>query len=126
MRWWGPASTVTALAQCVVRHRTDGQSRRVVMEIPDHVDVLCRMAQGGQMRCSVSTVIGHAPPTSVVIYGTEGTLKVAEGGTGDSPFELWAAGAATSGCAASTSRRRRWADGGSRRSSSTQCAVSSR
>ena len=89
MRWIGPATTVTALAQCVVRHRTDEGGRRVAMEIPDHLDVLCRMAQGGQMRCSVSTVIGLAPSTSVAIYGTEGTLKVAEGGGDDSPFELW-------------------------------------
>ena len=89
MRWVGPASTVTALAQCVVRHRTDEQGRRVAMEIPDHVDVLCRMAQGGQMRCSVSTVSGLAPPTSVAIYGTEGTLRVTERTSGSSPFELW-------------------------------------
>ena len=89
MRWVGPASTVTALAQSVVRHRTDAQGRRVAMEIPDHIDVLCRMAQGGQMRCSVTTVEGHAPPTSVAIYGTEGTLKIAEGGPDGSPFGLW-------------------------------------
>ena len=89
MRWVGPAATVTALAQSVVRHRTDARGRRVAMEIPDHVDVLCRMAQGGQMRCSVSTVIGHAPPTSVAIHGTEGTLKVVEGGTGAGSFDLW-------------------------------------
>ena len=89
MRWVGPASTVTALGQCVVRHRTDAQGRRVAMEIPDHVDVLCRMAQGGQMRCSVSTVSGHAPPTSVVIHGTEGTLKVVEDDARSLSFGLW-------------------------------------
>ena len=89
MRWVGPASTVTALVQCVVRHRTDEQGRRVAMEIPDHIDVLCRMAQGGQMRCSVSTVEGLAPPTTVAIYGTEGTLKVIEVSSGGFPFELW-------------------------------------
>ena len=89
MRWVGPASTVTALAQCVVRHRTDAQGRRVAMEIPDHVDVLCRMAQGGQMRCSVSTVSGHAPPTSVTIHGTEGTLKIGAEDAGGSSFGLW-------------------------------------
>ncbi len=89
MRWVGPASTVTALAQCVVRHRTDEQGRRVAMEVPDHIDVLCRMAQGGQMRCSVSTVSGLAPPTSVAIHGTDGTLRIVEGGAGEPPFELW-------------------------------------
>ena len=89
MRWVGPASTVTALGQRVVRHRTDAQGRRVAMEIPDHIDVLCRMAQGGQMRCSVSTVIGLAPPTSVAIHGTEGTLKIMEGGAGGTAPVLW-------------------------------------
>ena len=89
MRWVGPASTVSALAQRVVRHRTGADGRRVAMEIPDHIDVLCRMAQGGQMRCSVSTVIGLAPPTSVAIYGTEGTLKIAEGGADGSASSLW-------------------------------------
>ena len=89
MRWVGPASTVTALAQYVVRHRIDAQGRRVAMEIPDHVDVLCRMAQGGQMRFSVSTVIGLAPTASVAIHGTEGTLKVAEDDSGRSGFALW-------------------------------------
>ena len=89
MRWVGPASTVTALAQCVVRHRTDERGRRVAMEIPDHVDVLCRMAQGGQMRGSISTVTGHAPSTSIVIYGTEGTLKISENDAGELPFGLW-------------------------------------
>ena len=89
MRWVGPASTVTALAQRVVRHRTDADGRRVAMEIPDHVDVLCRMAQGGQMRFSISTVIGLAPPTSVAIYGTEGTLKIAEGAAGEFAPSLW-------------------------------------
>ena len=88
MRWVGPASTVTALAQRVVRHRTDADGRRVAMEIPDHVDVLCRMAQGGQMRFSISTVIGLAPPTSVAIHGTEGTLKVTEDGAEGSGFAL--------------------------------------
>ena len=89
LRWLGPATTVTALAQCVVRHRSDEQGRRVAMEIPDHVDVLCRMAQGGHLRCSVSAVIGLAPGTSVTIYGTDGTLKVAGVDTGGSPFGLW-------------------------------------
>ena len=88
MRWIGPATTVTALSQCVVRYRADGEGRRVAMEVPDHVDVLCRMSQGGQLRCSVSTVFGHAPPTSVTLYGTDGTLKIAGSDAGGG-FELW-------------------------------------
>ena len=78
MRWVGPATTVTALGQCVVCHRPDNHGRRVTMEIPDHLDILCRMARGGQMRCSVSTVIGHPPLSSITLHGTEGTLEIAE------------------------------------------------
>ena len=91
MRWVGPATTVTALAQCVVGRRTSEQGRRVAMEIPDHIDVLCRMAQGGQMRCSVSTVIGRAPPTSIAIYGTDGVLKISDGAADGASFDLWGA-----------------------------------
>ncbi len=78
MRWIGPATSVTALGQCVVRHRPNAQGRRVTMEIPDHLDILCRLARGGQMRCSVSTVIGHARGSSITLHGTQGTLEIAE------------------------------------------------
>jgi predicted dehydrogenase len=79
MRWTGPASTVQAVGQVVVGHRRDDAGHRVPMTIPDHVEVLCRMAQGGQMRMGVSTVLGHAPGTTISLYGTEGTLRISEG-----------------------------------------------
>ncbi|MCP5151632.1 MAG: hypothetical protein H6982_12785, partial [Chromatiales bacterium] len=82
MRWIGPAATVHALGQSVVRHRRDGDGRRVAMEIPDHVEVACRMAQGGQMRLLVSTVLGLGSGIRVDIYGTEGTLRLADEGSG--------------------------------------------
>ena len=56
------------------------------MPIPDLLDILCRMEQGGQMRMSVSTVLGLAPGTEVSLYGTEGTIKLAEG---DDGLGLW-------------------------------------
>ena len=82
MRWVGPAATVHALGQSVVKHRRDARGRRVAMTIPDHVDLLCRMEQGGQMRLTVSTVLGHAPGTDVAVYGTEGTIRLAAGKDG--------------------------------------------
>ena len=78
MRWIGPAATVTALGQSVVRHRTDEDGRRIPMAIPDHIEVLCRMPQGGQMRIMVSTVIGLGPGVDVHIYGTEGTIRLTD------------------------------------------------
>ena len=77
MRWVGPARSVMAVGQSVVRYRRDASGRRVAMEIPDHIDVIGAMAQGGQMRFNVSTVLGHAPDLADVhIFGTEGTIRL--------------------------------------------------
>jgi predicted dehydrogenase len=84
MRWVGPARSVMAVGQSVVRHRHDASGRRVPMEIPDHIDVIGAMAQGGQMRFNVSAVLGHAPDLAAVhIFGTEGTIRLRQpvGGT---------------------------------------------
>ncbi len=77
MRWVGPARSVMAVGQSVVAHRLDGEGRRKPMEIPDHIDVIGRLEQGGQIRFNVSAVLGHAPDMSDVhIFGTEGTLRL--------------------------------------------------
>ena len=77
MRWVGPAKSVMAVGQNVVRHRLDETGRRVAMEIPDHVDVIGAMAQGGQMRLNVSSVLGHAQDMADVhIAGTDGTIRL--------------------------------------------------
>jgi predicted dehydrogenase len=77
MRWLGPADSVRAVAQTVVRHRRNDAGHRVAMTIPDHVDIIGTMVQGGQMRFAISTVVGHAPlPADVLIFGTEGTLQL--------------------------------------------------
>ena len=77
MRWVGPAKSVMAVGQSVVRHRHDAFGRRVPMEIPDHIDVIGAMVQGGQMRFNVSAVLGHAPDVADVhIFGTDGTIRL--------------------------------------------------
>lgn len=89
MRWVGPASTVLAVGQCVVPHRLDQNGRRVAITIPDHIDVLGALEQGGQMRFNVSTVLGHAPSASeIYLFGTEGTLYLHEDKKGQ--MTLWA------------------------------------
>jgi predicted dehydrogenase len=89
MRWVGPAATVMAVGQCVVRHRKAADGRRVAMTIPDHVDVMGRLEQGGQLRLMVSTAIGHAAADALVtIHGTEGTLAIGPGDVGDSGLGL--------------------------------------
>ena len=77
MRWVGPANSVMAVGQSVVRHRLDESGRRVAMEIPDHIDVVGKLAMGGQMRLNISSVLGHAPDlVDVHIFGTDGTLRL--------------------------------------------------
>ncbi|MDJ0955205.1 MAG: Gfo/Idh/MocA family oxidoreductase [Arenicellales bacterium] len=76
MRWVGTAKTVQAIGQNVVRHRLREDGRRVAMTIPDHIDVLCTMEQGGQMRLTVSAVVGHLPGVDIYICGTEGTIRL--------------------------------------------------
>ena len=77
MRWVGPAASVFAIGQSVVNHRIDANGRRAAMTVPDHIDVVGEMAQGGQMRFNVSTVVGHAPALADIhIFGTEGTLRL--------------------------------------------------
>ncbi len=88
MRWVGPAATVLAVGQSVVRHRRAGDGGRVAMTIPDHVDVIGRLEQGGQLRLMVSTAIGHSRGDEVAIHGTEGTLVVGPGDVGGSGFGL--------------------------------------
>ena len=79
MRWVGPAASVHAVGRAVVAHRRDATGRRVAMTIPDHVDVIGRLAAGGQMRFNVSTVLGHAPAAAEVwIFGSMGTLLLSQ------------------------------------------------
>src|SRR4029434_9065233 len=76
MRWVGPARSVMAVGQSVVRHRRDATGRRVPMEIPDHIDVIGAVAHG-QMRFNVPAVLGHAPDVADVhIFGTDGTIRL--------------------------------------------------
>lgn len=77
MRWVGPAKSVMAVGQTVVPYRLDEAGRRVAIEIPDHIDVVGAMAQGGQMRLAVSSVLGHVQDlANVLIAGTEGTIRL--------------------------------------------------
>ena len=76
MRWLGPARSVQALGQVVVKHRKDTGGRRTAISIPDHIDVLSQMDQGGQLHMAVSGVVGLARPTEVLLHGTDGTIRL--------------------------------------------------
>lgn len=75
MRWVGPAASVFAVGQVVVKHRRDESGVRVPISIPDHIDVTGHLQQGGQYRLAMSSVIGHTPHRAEAwIFGDEGTL----------------------------------------------------
>ncbi len=77
MRWVGPAKSVYAVGQSVVPHRVNDAGSRVPMSIPDHLDTIGTLEQGGQMRFSISSVAGHAPSNAdVYLFGTDGTLHL--------------------------------------------------
>ena len=79
MRWVGTAKSVQALGQSVIKYRVGADKSRVQMTIPDHVDCICEMEQGGTMRYSISSVLGHSPMSiECHIFGTEGTISVLE------------------------------------------------
>ncbi|MCH9671733.1 MAG: Gfo/Idh/MocA family oxidoreductase [Gammaproteobacteria bacterium] len=87
-RWIGPTTSVQALCQVVVKHRRNEAGHRVATSIPDYIDVQSEVAQGGQLRLAMSSVIGHAPSADLYIYGSEGTLRLIGDANGD--LALWA------------------------------------
>ena len=78
MRWLGPARSVQAIGQNVVRHRVSDDGQRVAMSIPDHIDIIGEMEQGGQMRASITSVSGLLPAIDINICGTDGTLTLSD------------------------------------------------
>jgi predicted dehydrogenase len=80
MRWAGEASRVSALGKVFVKQRRDsdtGELREV--HVPEHLDVIADMESGAQAHFSVSAVGGRAPASEIVLRGSRGTLRFAEG-----------------------------------------------
>ena len=88
IRWIGPSTSVQALGQTVVKHRQNQLNRRISMTVPDCINVLSEVAQGGQLHLGMSSVIGHAPPADVYLFGTDGTLRLTTDPQGE--LALWA------------------------------------
>jgi predicted dehydrogenase len=76
IRWVGRATEVMAMTTVNVPFRNDDDGNRVGITIPDHVDVLCRLADGAQAHLRISAVTGLSPGNEVWLYGSEGTLRV--------------------------------------------------
>ena len=80
MRWVGEATEVTAMGTVTVPWRIDDAGRRRAVLVPDHIDVVARMACGAQALFHVSEVTGPPAVNRITVRGTDGVLSF-EGGT---------------------------------------------
>ena len=76
IRWVGPATRVMAMTKVNVPRRRDDQGNWQAVTIPDHVDILCELANGARAHLRFSTVTGLSPGSGVWLYGTEGTIHL--------------------------------------------------
>lgn len=76
IRWTGRATKVMAMTKVNASHRQDEDGNRVSVTIPDHVDVLCELANGAQAHIRVSAVTGLSPGNDIWLYGSDGTLHL--------------------------------------------------
>ena len=79
MRWIGPATEVLAMTSVTVNRRADADGLLRTVSIPDHVEVISRLAVGAQAHMAFSAVTGLAPSGDVWLFGTEGTLHLESG-----------------------------------------------
>ena len=82
IRLVGPATSVNAITRVNVKTRRDVNGNLRTISIPDHVEILFELASGaiGHMRCS--EVTGLVPEAEVLIFGSEGTLRLLVEGSG--------------------------------------------
>ena len=76
MRWLGRGNRVMAMAQVQVPYRRDEQGELTSVNIPDHVDILYRLANGAQVHMRMSATTGLSTGNQIWMYGTEGTIHV--------------------------------------------------
>ena len=76
LRWVGRAAKVMAMTQINVPQRKDASGQWKGITIPDHVDILCQLANGAQAHIRSSAVTGLPRGDEIWLYGTEGTLYV--------------------------------------------------
>jgi predicted dehydrogenase len=79
MRWVGEATQVMAMGKVFVPLRRDATGNKRAVRVPEHVDVLAEMACGAQLRMQISAVAGLAGGPEAWIFGSDGTLRFADG-----------------------------------------------
>lgn len=79
MRWVGEATRVMAHGRTFVTQRQGADGRLHSVRIPEHVAVLADMACGAQASLTVSSICGGIRTGEIVLYGSEATLRFADG-----------------------------------------------
>lgn len=79
LRWVGEAKRVTAMGKTFVPMRRDAEGRLRAVRIPDHLEVVAEMVCGAVAHFQISAVTGLAGGTEVWLFGSEGTLRFADG-----------------------------------------------
>lgn len=79
LRWVGEAKRVTAMGKTFVPMRRDAEGRLRAVRIPDHLEVVAEMVCGAVAHFQISAVTGLAGGAEVWLFGSEGTLRFADG-----------------------------------------------
>ena len=80
MRWVGEAASVAAMGQVFANPLSaEEPGRLTAVQVPDHLDVIARMACGAQAHFRSTRVAGLTGPSHAVLYGSAATLRF-EGG----------------------------------------------
>ena len=74
IRWVGPATRVMAMTKVNAPRRRDENGNWQAVTIPDHVDILCELANGAQAHLRFSAVTGLSRGNEVWLYGSDGTI----------------------------------------------------
>jgi len=76
IRWVGPATKVMAMTKVNVPRRKGDDGNWNAVTVPDHADILCELANGGQAHMRFSAVTGCSPGSEAWLYGSDGTIYI--------------------------------------------------
>ena len=76
IRWAGRATRVMAMTSLNAPYRRDENGEMTAVTIPDHVDILCQLANGAQAHMRFSAATGLSTGNEVWLYGSEGTIRL--------------------------------------------------
>jgi predicted dehydrogenase len=76
LRWLGPSLRVMAMTKVAVPRRRDETGAMHEVKIPDHVELLLTLGNGGIAHMRFSSVTALGPASEAWLFGTDGTLRL--------------------------------------------------